>query len=234
MPQNDIHSQLLEKVRAYKMPPKAFELLDRHKPLILVGTTAAGKDTVTDFIEQNSDWHRMVTHTTRPMRAGEANGKTYWFVTEEEMLKLLETESMIETKELHQQQVSGTSIGAYQTVIDSGHNPILPIDVHGTVDIIKHAENVQPYFILPPSFEEWMRRLEKRGGMTHAEKSRRFKSATDELNVAIKNEKFIFVVNSEVAQVAAEILGGRSDPVTQHHNRILAQELIEDITAHHF
>lgn len=229
-----VNPSLVKKVSQYTMPPAAFELLGKHEPLILVGTTGAGKNTIAKYIEQNSNWRQMVSTTTRPPREGELNGKDYWFVSEKDMEAFLDNHGMIEVKQLHNQQVSGTSIAAFRSVIESGHKPILLIDIHGTLEIAKHVENLRPFFILPPSFDEWTQRLEERGPMSHVEKSRRFRSAIDELGIALRSEKILFVINREISQVGQEILASRSDPTIQHNNRELAKNLLEEIQAHHF
>lgn len=231
-----VEPALLEKVLEYKMPEKAFETLDKHKPLILVGTTGAGKNTVAKYIEENSDWQRMVTTTTRPPREGEVNGKDYWFVNDTQIEKLIDSNAMIEANNFPKgsSTIYGTSLEAYESVIKSGHDPMLLIDINGTQKLVSRVEDLRPFFILPPSFEEWVKRLEERGTMTHVEKTRRFRSAVDELNIALKSEKFLFVINKEIPQVGKEILADLSDAATQHHNRELAKRLLEEIEAHHF
>lgn len=226
--QQDIHKQLIEKIRTYRIPQAALELLGQHKPLIISGTTAAGKDTVAEYIEANSNWRRIVTHTTRAPRAGEVNGKNYCFVDDAEMYKLLNANEMIEAKFVHGHTIYGSSIAAYQTIIDKGSKPIMRIDIQGIEEILKDIPNISPIFILPPSFEVWMNRLDKRGAMSHTEKERRLQSARIEMGKALKNQKFKLVVNRDVDECAREVLNNIIDPVTQNRNRELAKTLIEE------
>lgn len=227
--QTTVHHKLLDAVRDYKMPTAAAELLTGHESLILGGVTAAGKDTILEYIVSTTQWRHVVTHTTRKPRAGEQNGQNYWFVSQEDMLKLLETQAMIETKAVHGTTVYGTSIAAYQAVIDQGHKPLLRIDIQGILELTNQLPGLKAAFILPPSFEVWMERLENRGRMSHIEKIQRLRSAQMELKEALNSRHFMFVVNREFKVTADEILRGVSDGLTQHRNRELAEQLIDHV-----
>src|SRR3989344_4633763 len=73
----NFHNQLLDKVRAYRMPKAAQELLSTHLPLTISGITASGKNSTTQYIMGSTDYRHVVTHTTRPLREGEESGKDY-------------------------------------------------------------------------------------------------------------------------------------------------------------
>lgn len=53
------------------------------KVLVITGATGTGKTTVQRYLAQNYPVTRIVTHTTRPPRAGEVNGRDYYFETDE-------------------------------------------------------------------------------------------------------------------------------------------------------
>ncbi len=224
-----LHHQLIEAVRGYKMPASATELLVQYKPLIISGVTAAGKDTILSYIESSSQWRHSVTHTTRSPRAGEVDGINYWFVNEESMLELLKNQSMIEAQTIHGNTVYGTSLKAYRDVLSQGHKPLLRIDIQGIKELTNHIPDLRATFILPPSFEEWMQRIERRGRMSHIEKIQRLRSAQTEIKEALLSRHFIFIVNKDVPTAASEIINSVTDGPTQHHNRELANRLIDSI-----
>jgi guanylate kinase len=211
------------------MPAQAAELLTAHHPLIIAGVTAAGKDTILKYIEESTDWRHVITHTTRLPREGELNGKNYWFVSEDDMLKLLLDKAMIEAKAVHGNTVYGTSLKAYKTVLDLGQRPMLRIDIQGIGELTNKLPRLQAAFILPPSFEIWMERLDKRGHMSHVEKVQRLRSAQIELREALKSRHFIFIVNNDIIATAKELLSGATDARSQHDNRELALRLIDNI-----
>ena len=224
-----VHNQLLDAIREYTDAPVSAQLLTENLPLVIAGITAAGKDVAIDYIQQTSEWRLVITHTTRSPRHGEKSGEHYWFVDEPEMLRLLSAHSFIEAKLVHGEHVYGTSVASYQTVIEQRHKPILRIDIQGIEEISKLAPGIRPIFVLPPNFDTWIERLNRRGSMSHVERSLRLRSARIELEEVLGNEKFRLVVNRDVPSMAKEILGGVTDAPTQKHNREVAQTLIEHI-----
>ncbi|MEX0881321.1 MAG: hypothetical protein WEC17_01445 [Candidatus Saccharimonadales bacterium] len=225
--EQSIHSRLLEKIRSYTMPLVAQEILATHPPLVIAGITASGKNAATKYIVDTTDYRQVVTHTTRQPRPDEIHGKHYYFVKEEEMLKLLDSQSMIEAKLIHDIRISGISVRAYQDVVNAGHKPLLVIDVQGTEEISKFLPKLRPVFLLPPNFDTWVRMQEKRGRMSHSERLRRMHSAREELEQVLDNEHFFLVVNRDVPQTAREILGDVHDQASQRKAREAAQLLID-------
>lgn len=221
------HSQLLEKIRDYAAPVEAKELVKQHPPLIIAGMSSVGKNTIAKSIVQQSDYRRVVTHTTRQPRSGEIDGKDYWFVDESEIDRIIGQQAFIEVQLVHEEYIYGTSIEAYKAVLDAGFRPLLLVDVHGQIKFTQLAPGARPFFILPPSFETWMERWDNRGRMSYTEKARRLRSAFTELEKAIHDERFILVVNQEVPKAAKEILDGVTDALTQHRRQELARRFID-------
>ena len=56
--------------------------------IIIAGPSGVGKTTVTNYLYQKYRIPRVITHTTRPMRKGEEEGKSYYFETNETFKKL--------------------------------------------------------------------------------------------------------------------------------------------------
>lgn len=223
----DLHNRLLEASRNYQMPAEAIKLLAQNPPLIIAAITAGGKTTVAQRIMEKSSYRHVVTHTTRPMRPDEVNGVNYWFVSEEGMLGLIKSGSFVETQPVHS-DVYGTSISAYKTVIEAGHEPLMTIDVQGIQEIITGVPDIKPVFILPPNFEAWNQRLEGRGAMSHTEKSSRLQSAQKEIKTVLVDPHFVLVVNKDIDDTADEILDGPTI-VNQQKGREIAQHLLDNI-----
>ena len=51
--------------------------------IVLIGKSASGKDTILNELVKNG-YKKLITYTTRPMRSGEVQNKTYHFISEEE------------------------------------------------------------------------------------------------------------------------------------------------------
>jgi guanylate kinase len=226
--------QFIDKINAYQMPQAAIDLLSANPPIIIAGTSGAGKDTIAPVIIANGEGIKVVTHTTRQIRPGEENGKDYWFVSDQQMLELVNSQAMIEVKIFPKgsQTTYGISIEAYEKAVASGRKPMLIIDVRGIEEIMGYVASLKATFILPPSFEEWMERLDQRGHMSHVERLRRLHSAGDELETVVNNPHFILVVNREVNQAVHDVLDSRANELIQGQNRELARELIAHVKAY--
>lgn len=220
---------LLEKIREYHMPQEAQELLKAHPPLLIAGMSSVGKNTVAKYIVEHSDYRRVITHTTRQPREGEVNGRDYWFINESEIAQMVDQQSLIEVQLVHEEDVYGTSIESYEVILEAGFHPLLIADVYGALKFTNFLPQLRPFFIIPPSFEVWMERWNRRGAMTYAEKARRLRSASTELEKAIRGERFILIINYEIPSTVSQILSGVIDPSTQRRNREAAQQLLDHL-----
>jgi guanylate kinase len=64
--------------------------MENNKRTILVGKAASGKDYLRKRFESRG-FKYAVTYTTRPPREGEVNGKDYFFISEDESKRLIES-----------------------------------------------------------------------------------------------------------------------------------------------
>ncbi len=203
---------LSERVDAYRTPDIAKELVLAHKPLILCGPTASGKDTIARYLMQQGGYAAVVSDTTRPPRphgaSHEVNGVDYWFIDQATAAKNLEMQAYIEAKLVHGDTLYGTSIAAYQRVVASGRVPVLEIDVQGVGEFMSIIPGVEALFLLPPDFETWQLRLDGRGAMEAEQKTRRLVTALQEFQVPMTDHRFFPVVNTEVVQTAELIESG--------------------------
>lgn len=53
---------------------------------LLTAPSGAGKTTIAQMIQRTGEWQECISHTTRPMRDGEVEGETYYFVSEEDFI----------------------------------------------------------------------------------------------------------------------------------------------------
>ncbi len=224
--------ELRKAVDTYVMPPAAKQTVATSQLLILCGVTAAGKNTISSYLLSHGGFGYIISHTTREPRENhgvlEQSGNDYWFVNNHEMLDLVKNNAFVEVKAVHGDTFYGTSIESINNVLLAGKRPIHEIDVQGALELTKAIPDLRPVFILPPSYDIWMERLGTRGFMSYGEKERRLHSARMELEIAINNKAFVFVINNEVEGTAAEITNGidTSEPIqAERHN--LAKELLE-------
>ncbi|MGH9368720.1 MAG: guanylate kinase, partial [Thermoanaerobaculia bacterium] len=106
--------------------------------------------------------HFSVSHTTRPMRAGERNGREYHFVSVEEFQRMVQRDEFLEHNEVHD-NIYGTSKAEVLPRLATGEDVVLDIDVQGARDIRRVYPEAVAIFIVPSSPEELSRRLTARG-----------------------------------------------------------------------
>lgn len=230
----DTHQQLSQLIQAYKMPAQAKKLVASSGLVIICGVTAAGKNTIVNYLIEHDDFAYMVSHTTRQPRINngrpEQNGRDYWFVDDDKMLELVQQRAFVEIKCLHTSYFSGTSILAIEQASQSSKRPITEIDVQGAQELMSEVPNLRPLFVLPPSYDIWMERLNGRGEMSRQELSRRLTSAQAELQLAIDEPQFALIVNHEFHKTVAEIMRGVDlSEKTQAKRRQLARNLLAQL-----
>ena len=96
--------------------------------VIVVGPFGSGKNSLVDQILKRDpiSFELAVEHTSRAMRAGETNGKEYFFVTKEEFLEMAGRDEIVVWGDLwHSNSYYGYSINAIQSAFDNGKIPIL-------------------------------------------------------------------------------------------------------------
>ena len=173
--------------------------------VVLAGPTAGGKGTVSTYIRENyPDVHLSVSATTRAPRPGEVNGVNYYFVGDAEFDRLIETGQMLETATVHNAFRYGTPRAPLDEALAAGKSVLLEIDLQGARSVRKVMPEAVLVFLLPPTWEELVRRLIGRGTEEIAEQQRRLETAKVEL--AAQNEFDHRIVNSDVSAAAREVV----------------------------
>lgn len=125
--------------------------------------SGAGKTTLVNAIVEQMDSVRLsVSHTTRPRRENEVDGRHYHFVSREQFQALIEKGAFLEHADVFG-NCYGTSRESVQSLLDEGYNVILEIDWQGAQQVRRRMPGCQSIFILPPSGPELERRLRGRG-----------------------------------------------------------------------
>ncbi len=132
--------------------------------IIISSPSGAGKTTITKkLLEIYNDLTLSVSVTTRPKRAGEIEGKDYFFIEEQEFHELAENNELLEHATVFDNHY-GTPKKFVLEQVRQGKNVIFDIDWQGAREIVKHSEfHIVTIFILPPSIAALKERLLKRG-----------------------------------------------------------------------
>ncbi|MGO4782389.1 guanylate kinase [Cryobacterium sp. W22_MBD10_FK3] len=175
------------------------------KLVVLAGPTAVGKGTVAAYIrEHHPEVHLSVSATTRAPRAGEVEGVSYFFVDDAEFDRMIEAGDLLEYATVHNAYRYGTPRGPVEAAIADGHSVLLEIDIQGARAVRRAMPEARLVFLLPPTWEELVRRLIGRGTEDSAEQSRRLETA--KLELAAQGEFDYRVVNTDVAEAAEEVV----------------------------
>lgn len=222
-----------EILKNYKMSDDLQEELNKGEFIILSSATSTGRNTIIDELQKTGDYCFILSDTTRHPRYNkgilEQNGGPYWFKTENEVLDGLKKGNYLGPAIIHNQQVSGMSLDEIMRAKNKNKIPLIEIDVQGVQILSEHKPDIVTFFVLPPSFDEWMRRLKNRGGITPEEFKRRLTSSIKEFEYAIESDKFIFVVNDSldraVQEISSDISNLKADMETQKSSKQLANTL---------
>ncbi|MDP8289669.1 MAG: guanylate kinase [Candidatus Susulua stagnicola] len=137
------------------------------KVFIISGPGGAGKTTIVEqlFARERikKDFVKGVTITTRKKRDKEKDGKDYFFIEEDEFLRLKKNKFFLENQKVLENYY-GTPKILYGLAKRTGKNLVLCIDVKGGMCLKKDlkAKKVTTIFLVAPSEKELYRRMEKR------------------------------------------------------------------------
>ena len=103
---------------------------------IITGPSGVGKNTIIEAMSTDLDFYFSVSHTTRPQREGEVDGKDYHFISDKEFNTLIDQDLMIE-----HEQYGGYLYGTSKKEILKESNIILlDLEVNGATKLLSQNE----------------------------------------------------------------------------------------------
>lgn len=177
------------------------------QPIVIAGPSGVGKGTLINMlIERYPDiFGFSVSHTTRPPRPGEENGKHYHFVEKDEMEIGIKNGDFIEYAHVHT-NIYGTSYKSVESVRMAGKICILDIDIQGVKNVKLSPLDCRYIFITPPSIEELETRLRNRGTETEEKIKVRMKNSTEEIQYGTEEGNFDIVITNDDLEGSYKIL----------------------------
>jgi guanylate kinase len=194
---------------------------------LVVAPSGAGKSTLVNaLLEQDPAIALSVSHTTRPPRPGETDGREYYFVTVEEFMGRRALGEFLESAEVHG-NFYATSRVWIEDRLRAGTDVLLEIDWQGARQIKARFPHAVGIFILPPSIDALEARLLKRGQDSAQVISRRLLAAGSEIAHAPDFDYVIINVDfaAALAQLAAVVTATRLRYASQRarHHGLFAQ-----------
>ena len=179
------------------------DMPERGGLIVVSAPSGAGKSSLVRRALERVDGVRFsVSYTTRPARAGEKHGEDYYFVTEEEFLRMRAGREFLESAEVHG-RLYGTHLGEVEKIVSRGCDVILDIDVQGAQQIRKVWPTASMVFVLPPSRAVLETRLRSRNLNTDAEIKRRMCNAAGE--VLLYDSFDYVIINDDLDRATLEL-----------------------------
>lgn len=168
--------------------------------LVISGPAGVGKGTINiSLISRNSDIRMSVSATTRQPRPGEIDGVHYFFKTEEEFQKMIESGAFLEYMRVFNTHYYGTPKSFVEQELAEGRSVILEIDVQGAMRVKAAYPDAVLIFIAPPSMSELKSRLIHRGTESSEAIDRRFETAYQEMKYI---DRYDYVVVNDILDLA--------------------------------
>lgn len=131
---------------------------------VLSGFSGSGKGTIMKRLLEKypQNYALSISATTRAPRAGESDGKEYFFRSVEQFEEMIEKDELLEYAR-YVNNYYGTPKAYVQEQLAGGRDVILEIEIQGALEIREKFPDTVLLFVTPPSFEELRQRLTARG-----------------------------------------------------------------------
>jgi len=170
---------------------------------VISGPSGVGKGTLRkELFKRMEGLTYSVSCTTRQPREGERDGVDYRFIDMETFMNYVKENKFLEWAKVHGNYY-GTLESDVRKLLDEGHDIVLEIDVQGALQVKNKMPEAVLIFIMPPSEEELIKRLDRRGTENDRELEERIKNAKKEI---LESKKYDFIVVNDDLKKAVEEL----------------------------
>lgn len=181
--------------------------------IVLTGPSGVGKGTLLKCLRRrHQNLYVSVSSTTRTPRAGEVEGRDYYFVSPGEFQRLIEAGALLEWAQ-YVGQYYGTPRAPVEARLAEGKPVVLEIEVQGAYQIKNNFPAAMLVFIVPPSFEVLAQRLRDRSTDDSAAIKHRLARAREELESAREFDYRVVNEDLETAVQQIEQIIFREEPL---------------------
>lgn len=228
-----------EALQDYQMSEHAQRVLADSRFVLMSGVAGGGRNTIINRLVEQYNYYFLVSDTTRPpkLRSGvmERDGVNYYFRKEEDVLRDIQNGEFVEAEVIHNQQVSGTSIREVEKANKKGLIAIAEVEFGGANNLVAAKPDAFAIALLPPSYDEWIRRFREREMIHEEEFLNRLETAGKVLRNMLDKPYFKFVINDDIEQcvqaVRSIVEDGKYSDKAHAQGRSIAQEMLEKVDA---
>ncbi len=173
--------------------------------IILSSPSGAGKTTLVKKISKNKNYFTSISHTTRPPRPKEKDGKDYFFISKIKFKELISKKEFLEYANVFNNFYGSSKKIVYEK-LEKSQNVLFDIDWQGTKKIKKKKLKYKllTVFILPPTKNELYKRLLKRERKNHVTVKKRMKQFKSDI-LHWKDYDYV-VVNDDLIKCYKKIM----------------------------
>jgi len=178
------------------------------KIFLLIGPSGVGKGTVIARLKKrNPRWFFPISATTRKMRPGESDGKTYFFFTPEKFAKFQQAGEFLETACVHGKQFYGLLKKPIFQALEKNQIVFREIDIQGFESLREKipVQNLLSIFLLPPSLEILQERIRSRAPIAATDLQSRMQSAKREIEKSRECDFQLQTVDGQVEHTVLQI-----------------------------
>lgn len=194
---------------------------------IISAPSGAGKTSlVSEILMRVDNIQASISHTTRAARTGEVDGVNYHFVSQQVFQSMVTENAFLEHAQVFG-NFYGTSKQWVQDTLNAGIDVILEIDWQGAEQVRQQFAQSKSIFILPPSKQALVDRLNERGQDDVEVINKRVAAATEEMSHYIEADYLVINDNFDLAleQLKSIISAQRCKMPVQGHEKLLSDLL---------
>ena len=156
--------------------------MKRGRLFVITAPSGAGKTSLVNaLLEREPGLRLSISHTTRPRRPNERDGREYHFVSVPQFEQLATQQAFLEHAKVFDNYY-GTARAFVEEQLRVGHDVLLEIDWNGAQQVRRALPACVTVFILPPSRRALAERLAKRATDSPEVIARRLRDAAADMS----------------------------------------------------
>jgi guanylate kinase len=221
MTREEFQEQLPVLAKNYRPALDVVDHVARINVLIVVGPSGVGKTTIIDRLP----YKYVPSDTTRAPRPGETEGVDFYFRTDYDQI----ARDMRGGRFVQVAVDSGGDLKATRSSSYPEEGEVVMAVIADVVPIFRNLgfAKTSTVFITPPSYDEWMRRLQQHN-FEQEQLNRRLEEAKRSFAFALSDEKTHFILSDEIdaaTRQVTELMNGKIDDAREMRAQSIAEQI---------